>query len=59
METSMHVHTHTQGTDICKGIIHPNSFEGVFWIDTVEGLFRTDTIDSEIWTDMVEYVVCL
>ena len=32
--------TLVQGTDSFDSVIHPDSFEGVFWTDTLEIVFR-------------------
>ena len=59
MGTPMRVQTRVKGTDIFKGVIHPNIFEGVFWTDTVESVFRIDTVEGAIFTDIIKGVACL
>ena len=56
MGTPMRAHTRAQGTNIFEGVIHPNSFESLFWAETVKGVFRTDTVEGLIWMDTVEGV---
>ena len=55
----MRAQTHTQGTDMLEGVIHLESFEGIFWTETVKSVFRMDTIEGAIWSDIVESVAFL
>ena len=34
----MYARVFAQGTNSFEGVMHPDRFEGVFWIDTVEGV---------------------